>query len=357
MSPTASEHQTAQDPSADTAQKKAEEVFKNIRRLKGVPAEQLISSMEFISSSLGVECTFCHVEGHFEKDDKKPKQTARDMMQMMLALNKNSFEGRREVTCYSCHRGARNPVDTPIVDAEMGANAGAANSKTQGVPTNLPTASQLLENYIGAMGGGAAIDGITSRIVKGSVKFRGQSTSLEIFTKAPNKQAVVRHYREGDSVTVFDGHAAWFSTPGRPARELHGRDLDAAELDADLQFPLHIQQYYSELHVEYPEKVGERESYVLLCVREGQPPAKLYFDAQSSLLVRVVRLKESALGANPEQIDYSDYRDVNGVLVPFRITISEPRSSSTIQIDEVQENVPVDDAEFSRPSYSGAVIK
>jgi len=350
MSPTTSEHQTAHHPSADTAQKKSEEVFKNIRLLAGVPAEQLIPSMEFISSSLGVECSFCHVEGHFENDDKKPKQTARDMMKMMLALNKNSFEGRREVTCYSCHRGARNPVDTPIVDGETGAKAGAGNSKTQELPTNLPTASQLLENYVGAVGGDTAIERITSRIVKGNVKFRGQSTSLEIFTKAPNKQAVVRHYREGDSITVFDGHAAWFSTPGRPARELQGADLAAAELDADLQFPLHLQQYYSELHVEYPEKVGERESYVLLCVREGQPPARLYFDAQSSLLVRVVRYKESALGVNPEQIDYSDYRDVNGVQVPFRITISEPTSSSTIQIDEVQENVPVNDAKFSRPS-------
>jgi photosynthetic reaction center cytochrome c subunit len=347
MSP---EHQTAQNPSASTAQKKSEEVFKNIRLLKGVPSEQLIPSMEFISSSLGVECTFCHVEGHFEKDDKKPKRTARDMMQMMLALNKNSFEGRREVTCYSCHRGARNPVDTPIVDGEMRANAGAGNSRTQELPTNLPTASQLLENYIGAVGGDTAIERITSRIVKGRFKFRGQSTSLEIFTKAPNKQTVVRHYREGDSVTVFDGHAAWFSAPGGPARELYGADLDAAELDADLQFPLHVQRYYSELHVEYPEKVSEHESYVLLCVREGQPPAKLYFDAQSSLLVRVVRYKESALGINPEQIDYSDYRDVDGVLVPFRITLSEPTSSSTIQIDEVQENVPVDDARFSRPS-------
>jgi len=121
-------------------------------------------------------------------------------------------------------------------------------------------------------------------------------------------------------------------------------------LDADLQFPLHIPQYYSELRVEYPEKIGERESYVLSCVREGQPPAKFYFDAQSSQLVRVVRYKESALGLDPQQIDYSDYRDVSGVQVPFRITISEPTSSSTIQIDDVQHNVPVDETQFSRPS-------
>jgi photosynthetic reaction center cytochrome c subunit len=349
MNESASGREAAKNASPEAAQKRAEDVFKNIRVLKGVPAEQLVPSMEFIASSLGVECSFCHVEGHFEKDDKKPKQTARNMMQMMFALNNKSFEGHREVTCYSCHRGARNPVDTPAVDGEMHASTGSANPEAPKLPSNLPTATQLLENYIAAAGGATAIEKVTSRIAKGSEKFRGQSTRLEIFTQTPTKQAVVRHSPGGDSVTVFDGHAAWYGTPGRPARDLHGADLDAAGLDADLQFPLHIRQYYSELHVEYPEKIGERETYVLSCVREGQPPAKFYFDAQSSLLMRVVRYKESALGLDPQQIDYSDYRDVDGVRMPFRITISEPMSSSTIQIDEVQENVPVDETKFSRP--------
>jgi photosynthetic reaction center cytochrome c subunit len=349
MNESANGREAAKNASPEAAQKRAEDVFKNIRMLKGVPAEQLVPSMEFIASSLGVECSFCHVEGHFEKDDKKPKQTARDMMQMMFALNKNSFASHREVTCYSCHRGARDPIDTPMVEGEVHASASAGNADMPKLPTNLPTASQLLENYIRAAGGATAIESITSRIAKGSETFRDQSTSIEVFTQAPNKQAVVRHYREGDSVTVFDGQAAWYGTSGRPARGLHGADLDAAGLDADLQFPLHIRQYYSELHVEYSEKIGERETYVLSCVREGQPPAKFYFDAQSSLLVRVVRYKESALGLDPQQIDYSDYRDVDGVRMPFRITISEPMSSSTIQIDEVQENVPVDETKFSRP--------
>ena len=342
---------TAHNASAVAAQKKTEDVFKNIRVLKGVSAEHLIPSMEFISSSLGVECSFCHVQGHFEKDDKKPKQTARDMMQMMFALNKNNFEGHREVTCYSCHRGARTPADTPAVEgaSEMRASAGTGNSASPKLPANLPTASQLLENYIRASGGATALESITSRIAKGSETFRGQSTSLEIFTKTPNKEAVIRHDRAGDSITVFDGHSAWFSTPGGPASELHGADLDLMALDADPQFPLHILQHYPELRLEYPEKIGERDCYVLVGAREGKPSAKFYFDEQSGLLIRMVRYKESALGVNPEQIDYSDYRHVNGVQVPFRITNSGPTSISTIQIDEMLENVLVNDDKFSKP--------
>jgi hypothetical protein len=207
----------------------------------------------------------------------------------------------------------------------------------------------LLARYIAAAGGVAALEGITSRSARGSENFGGQSTRIEIFTKAPNRQALVRHYAKGDSVTVFDGRSAWLSTPGGPARDLHGADRERAELDADPRFPLHIERYYPELRIEYPEKIGERENYVLLGARDGRPAAKFYFDAQSGLLVRVVRYKDSVLGVNPEQIDYSDFRDVQGVQVPFRLTISLPTSSSSVQLDEVQENVPIDDAKFSRP--------
>src|ERR1700739_1487377 len=98
--------------------KKAEEQFKNIQVLKGIPAEQIFPTMQFITASLGVECDFCHVHNAFEKDDKKPKQTARKMMEMMFAINKDNFEGHREVTCYSCHRGSQHPAAIPVVATE-----------------------------------------------------------------------------------------------------------------------------------------------------------------------------------------------------------------------------------------------
>jgi hypothetical protein len=349
-SQTSDAEQAAKQDSTGDSQKMTEEVFKNIQALKGIPSGQLIPAMQFISSSLGVECSFCHVEGHFEKDDKKPKQTARDMMKMMFSLNKNSFAGHREVTCYSCHRGAPNPVATPTVDSEAQPKLWAANSEVQKLPANLPTSSQLIDNYIQALGGAAAIEKITSRVEKASTDFRGQSVSVEVFTQAPQKQTVIRHLPGGDRVTAFDGHAGWFGVAGRPTRDMHLADIAAARMDADLHFPLHIRQMFPELRVEYPEEITGREAYALFGIREGQPPVKFYFDKKSNLLVRLVRFAESPLGLDPTQIDYADYRDVDGVQVPFRMTVSQPGSSSIIQVEEVNQNIRIDDAKFSRPA-------
>jgi len=148
------------------APKKAEEQFKNIQVLKGIPADQLFPTMQFVTASLGVECDFCHVQNAFDKDDKKTKQTARKMMEMMFALNKENFEGHREVTCYSCHRGNPKPLAIPVVMTEEKASIaephppeGAAESPGAKEPSG-PTAAHLIDKYVQAAGGASAIEKI-----------------------------------------------------------------------------------------------------------------------------------------------------------------------------------------------------
>ncbi len=332
----------------------AEAVFKNIQVLKGVSSDQLIPAMRFITASLGVECGYCHVQDHFDKDDKKPKQIARDMMRMMFAIDKDTFEGNREVTCYSCHRGSLKPEAAPIVGSEVQVKpqttAALAEDK---LPVNMPTADQLIDNYIRALGGAAAIENITSREEHGTTTLGGQAIRFEVFNRNPDKQAVIRHMPSGDSTTVFDGHEGWSSVPGRPVRDMHGADLDAAQMDADLHFPLHIKQVFAELRVEYPEKIGDREAYVVSGARDGQPLVKFYFDERSGLLERVVRYAPSPLGLVPTRIDFADYRNVDGVESPFRRTVAQPGESSTFQVEQVRQNVPIDDAEFAKPTAPG----
>lgn len=354
-------NRTPQHSGADLASpvetpKKAEEQFKNIKVLKGIPAEQVFPTMEFISASLGVNCEFCHVKNAFEKDDKKPKQTARKMMEMMFAINKDNFDGRRNVTCYSCHRGDAKPLAIPVVMTEepktmAGEPHGAAADGTEeGAARNGPSAQQLLEKYVQALGGARAIDQISSRAMKGTIEFGEHSMPIDIYAKDPDKRISFAHTPNGDSVTAFDGHEGWLVSSGRPPHFMQGSEVDAASIDADLHLATHLQQMFSAMKVEGSEKIGDREAYIVLGERQGKTPLRLYFDEQSGLLLRLVRFGETALGWLPTQIDYADYRENGGVKVPYRWTLARPNGRFTIQLTELKQNVAVDDAKFAKPA-------
>ncbi len=330
-------------------------VFKNIQVLKGVPSDQLIPAMQLVSASLGVECEYCHVQGHFDKDDKKPKQIARDMMRMTLAIDKESFEGNREVSCYSCHKGSLKPEAIPAVNEGQATKRLSGRAKTaeaEELPVNLPTSDQIIDHYIQALGGAAAIEKITSRVENGTESLGEESFRVEIVSKDPEKEAFIRHIPAGDSIMVLNGQASWSAMPGRPVREIHGAELDANKIESDLHFPLHIKRLFDELRVEYPEKVGDRDAYLISAARNGQPAVKLYFDQQSGLLLRLVHYADSPLGLVPTQIDYSDYRNTDGVEVPFRRGIAQPGGTSRIQLEQVQQNTPIDDDQFAQPASS-----
>jgi photosynthetic reaction center cytochrome c subunit len=344
---------------APAGSKKAEEQFKNIQVLKGIPADQLFPTMQFITASLGVECDFCHVQNAFEKDDKKTKQTARKMMEMMFALNKDNFEGHREVTCYSCHRGSPKPLAIPIVMAEESRLSVAephrpeetSKSADPKAPSG-PAADQLIDKYVQAVGGASAVDKITTRVMKGTIDFGGRSLPIDIYSKDPDERISFTHMQDGDSVTAFNGKEGWLGSPGRPAREMTAGDMDGASIDADLHLATHLKKMFSAMQVRGSERVGDHDAFVVIGQRDGKPPIELYFDQQSGLLVRLVRYGETALGWLPTQIDYADYRDANGVKVPYRWTLARPSGRFTIQLSDLTQNVPVDDAKFVKPAES-----
>ena len=166
----------AQEPPAKPAAdqpKTAEQQFKNIQVLKGIPADQLIPSMQFITASLGVECDFCHVEHAMDKDDKKTKLAARKMITMVLALNQAHFNGELEVTCYTCHRGAPHPVGTPILSAEPVARPEHVHDDEDESHAGLPTPDQVLDKFLAAVGGADAVNKIKTRVQKGKIDAAG----------------------------------------------------------------------------------------------------------------------------------------------------------------------------------------
>ena len=333
--------------------KPAEQVYKNIQVLKGIPADQLIPAMQFITASLGVECGFCHVENHFDQDDKKPKQTARKMMQMMMAINQNNFDGHREVTCNSCHRGARTPAAIPAINENP--TTGLSAAEGEALPANLPSADQVIEKYVQALGGANAIEKVSSRYEKATMNLFGREASVEIFDKSPDKRISITHLPDGDSSTVLDGREGWLSAPHRPIREMPTGEAESARMDADLQMPLHLKEDFGDLRPARPEKIGDRETYQLAAERQGRPTGRLFFDQQSGLLIRMIRYSDSPLGLNPLRLDYSDYRLVDGVQVPFRWTVARPAGQFTIQASSVEQNIPIDDSKFVKPAATGEV--
>lgn len=337
-------------PSPEDSANPAEQVFKNIQVLKGTPASQIVPSMQFIANSLGVECEFCHVRGANEKDDKKPKQTARQMIQMQMAINRDNFKGEREVTCFSCHRGSHDPVGVPIISDEEPRRP--EPEKAEAAAPALPTPDEILNKYVQAAGGADAIQKITSRVEKGTVSFGPQQLPVEVVAKAPNKRISMVHTQNGDSITAFDGHAGWLGNPGpRPPREMSAQENEAAGFDSTFYLPTELKKMFAQFRVRpAADKIGGHDVVQLIGVNPGKAPMRLFFDKESGLLVRSIRYADTPLGRNPTQVDYADYRAQDGVKVPFQWTVARPLGRFTIQVTDLQQNVPVDDKKFEKPA-------
>jgi photosynthetic reaction center cytochrome c subunit len=340
------------ETSVNAQEKAAQPRFKNLQVLKDVPPDQLIPAMQFITASLSVECEFCHVRDAFDRDDKPPKQTARRMMQMMFDLNANQFHAERAVTCYTCHRGSTKPVSIPMVDSKAPYVSEArltANPTPEG-RTDLPSAGDVIDKYIQAVGGAAAVQNVSSRVESGTVSFGvGPALPIEIFSKSPSRQAMIVHLPAGDSSTVFDSQSGWSKSPAGPVRGMPQADIEGAKLDADLQFPINLKKTFPELKVIGTEKISEHDAILLFATNSSGPPLELYFDRQTGLLLRQFRFGSSPLGLNPTQIDYGDYKTVDGVPVPLHLVITRPNRTLNIHLLQVTQNVPVDDAKFARP--------
>ena len=108
-----------------------------------------------------------------------------------------------------------------------------------------------------------------------------------------------------------------------PVLELTGGELDGARLDAVLSFPAQIKQAFPDWRTGFPyTDIDDNAVDIVRGTGAQNIPVKLYFDRKSGLLVRLVRYSETPIGVNPRQIDYADYRDVAGVKLPFRWTVT-----------------------------------
>lgn len=340
-----SQMQASQTPKAQT--KTAAEVYKNIQVLKDTPAEQIMPMMDIMSASLGVKCSFCHVQDQWEKDDKEEKQTARKMVTMTLGLNKQNFNGRLEVSCATCHNGRPHPA-TPV---SLGENLFQRPSQPQPSKEPMPTVDQILDKYTLGLGGKEALAKVKTRTIKASrADNGGQPVAEEIYAKAPNKMLVVTNFPQISVNTGYNGADGWVTIGGKDETAAHKDDLEQFGRDAQFLFePSKLKEIYKEMTIAGTDKINDKEVYLVRATTQTGKRERLFFDKQTGLLVRRYAAAPTSIGVYAFQIDYDDYRLVEGVKIPYLIKWSVPGRSWTRKVTEVKQNAAIDDAKFTAP--------
>ena len=350
--------------------KPVEQVRKNIQVLKGLPSSQLLPVMHFMRTSLGVRCDYCHVaeNGKYWMDDKPAKQTARRMLEMVSNINKNNFGGQPIVTCNTCHRGSTKPIGVPSIGQGAFTNTTRADDEAK-VPAPLPTADQVFDKYIEALGGRDAVGKIKTRTTKATllrpklinsgtpkaaILNRAETWTVETFHKAPNKYLAVVTTPDGVISQGFNGTVGWTKT-GRDQRQMNAAELAWIQRQADLYDNLNLKERYSKAFVTAREKLGDREVHVVDARSVGNKAERLYFDVKTGFLIRRIVFTEIKLGLDPEQTDYEDYREVDGVWLPFTVRTSyldDNHFGTTRTLTVIKQNVPLDDQRFDPPAVS-----
>jgi hypothetical protein len=354
---------TAQASQPGTAAKPqtAGEVFKNVTTstLKGITVDDFMGSMGVMSAALGFDCSDCHTGAGTDKVDwvydTPRKKTARRMVEMVAVINRTNFGGAQMVTCYTCHHGRDRPPTTIALDTLYGP-PNEERDDIIGEASGPPSADQILDKYIQALGGAERLAAITSLSAKGT--YSGFDTDLgkvpvEVFAKSSGQSTTIVHRSEkAQNITTFDGHNGWIAMTNTilPVKSLTGGELDGAQLDAEMFFPAGIKKYLHDFRVGFPPtSIDDHLVQVVQATAPGGTRVKLFFDAKSGLLVRVARFADTTLGFNPSQMDYSDYRDLAGVKVPFHWTLTWTDGRSEFEMTDVQPNVPIDAAKFGEP--------
>jgi hypothetical protein len=337
----------------------SENVFKNIQVLKGIPADEFMDTMGMFASSLLFDCTGCHVQEILTNRDAfataTPRiQRARQMVVMVNTINRNFFGGQPRVTCFTCHRGADTPDVIPDLALQYGDVADENPNAMRIFPDARVSADKIFGRYIQELGGADRVSKLTSFVASGT--YAGFNTSdaevpIEIYAKAPDQRTQIVRTFEGDAVKTFDGRNAWAAEGWRqiPLMTFTGGNLTGARFEAVVSFPAGIQKAYAQWQGMLTSIDG-RDIQLLQGTNPGELPVNLYFDEETGLLVRSVRWSRTSVGTVPTQTDYSEYRDVAGVKMPFHIVMTWTNGKNTLALTDVRPNVTIEAARFARPA-------
>jgi outer membrane lipoprotein-sorting protein len=229
-------------------------------------------------------------------------------------------------------------------------------------PSQAQTADEIIEKHLAATGGRAALGKLTSRAAKGSIIIGTQvgdlAGTLEVYSKVPNKSRTfvkldLSKLGVGEVISDqrFDGTTGYQIDTFNGNREITGGQLDAMKNGA---FPTPLLSYKENgvsASLLEREKVGDKQAYVLLFTPKVGPAMRAFIDAQSFMVVKtVMTVNVPQVGGDIEQVvEFSDFRDVDGVKVAFVTTSTNSLQTIKATITEVKHNIEIDDASFVRP--------
>jgi len=229
----------------------------------------------------------------------------------------------------------------------------AASNSPNFIPADtLPTLDAVLEKYVQATGGKSAQLRLTSRVIRGRVDVPGVSNGgrLEIYAKAPNKSLTVMKI---DTLGIirqgFDGRVGWEQSGQRGVRPSTGEGLAALARDAEFYGSLKLREMYARIKLLGKVKEGFHEAYLVEAWPRVGSSEKFYFDAETGLLVRHDVSRLSSNGAVRAELYLNDWREVDGVKIPFRLTETMPGVTFVFTLEEVRHNVPVEESIFKQP--------
>ena len=216
----------------------------------------------------------------------------------------------------------------------------------------LPTADQVLDHYVQAIGGRAAWLKLNSRVSKGTIEIPAMnnlSGTVEIHEKAPNSMLAVINLGGAAFEQGFDGKIAWSDNPQSGLRELSGGELDDARHEANFYHALELRKLYTKMTVTGIERVNEHDTYAVEATRAEGAPDKMYFDMQTGLLVRSVNQRYTPDGVTEFTADVDDYTEVDGVKLPFTVRQTGASATFVIRFTEVHHNLQLTDSQFAKP--------
>lgn len=225
---------------------------------------------------------------------------------------------------------------------------------TSTIPDPQRAVDEILERYTTAVGGQAAIDRVTSYKAKGrfTSSILKETGTYEVWGKYPDKTlSVIQFPRVGTIKKGFDGETRWVQTPAATVNDEGSSGIAEVEKDADIYNSGKIKSLYESMRLEGNAQLNGRNVYLVEGKPAKGPAEKLLFDAQTGLLLRWDMVRRDPKRGNVfVKVSLDDYREVDGVKVPFNLRFAFESSELRMTVDELQHNVPLEDAMFKKPS-------